>query len=142
VETLYAAMGGGEVVRAVAHHWHERVIADPVVSHAFEFGFRAEHTERLAAYWAEVLGGPAEYSASMGDETNVVRIHSGNGPHDEMDRRAVDCFAAALVDAGVPEDVQPELVAWFRRSNEYVNHRWQRPEDVPEGLPMPIVQRD
>ena len=81
---------------ALAHAWHERVLADPVVSHAFSHGFRDDHTERLAAYWAEVLGGPATYSQTMGDEAHVVRLHTGNGPHDEMDRRAVDCFAAAL----------------------------------------------
>jgi len=79
-----------------------RVLADPVVSHAFSHGFRDDHTERLAAYWAEVLGGPTTYSQTMGDESHVVRLHTGNGPHDEMDARAVDCFAAALDDAGPP----------------------------------------
>jgi truncated hemoglobin YjbI len=140
--TLYDAMGGSAVIEQVAHHWHERVLADPVVAHAFEQGYRADHTERLAAYWAEVLGGPAAYSAGLGDESTVVRIHSGNGPHDEMDARAVDCFAAALADADVPEAVRPELVDWFRRANRYVNHEWERPEQVPDGLPMPIVERD
>jgi hemoglobin len=140
--TLYEEMGGAAAIRSVAGHWHERVLADPVVRHAFEHGYRADHTERLAAYWAEVLGGPADYSAGMGDESTVVRIHTGNGPHDEMDRRAVDCFAAALADAGVPERLHPRLVDWFRAANQVVNHRWDRPEDVPDGLPMPVVRSD
>jgi hemoglobin len=137
--TLYDAMGGGEVVLAVTHSWHERVLADPVVSHAFEHGFRDDHTERLAAYWAEVLGGPATYSGTMGDESHVVRLHTGNGPHDEMDRRAVDCFAAALRDAHVPEELHDELVTWFRDANEYVNHHFDSPDAVPDSLPMPVV---
>ena len=29
---------------------------------------------------------------NSGAETSVVRMHSGNGPHDEMDRRAIACF--------------------------------------------------
>jgi hypothetical protein len=37
-----------------------------------------------------------------GDETSVVRIHSGNGPHQEMDRRAIACFVQALQDVGLP----------------------------------------
>jgi truncated hemoglobin YjbI len=74
------------------------------VAHAFGHGFRPDHTERLAAYWGEALGGPATYSSSYGDETAVVRIHSGNGPHDEMDRRAIACFEHALVDAGLAGD--------------------------------------
>ncbi len=38
--------------------WHDRVMADEIVSHAFSHGFHPQHTERLAAYWAEALGGP------------------------------------------------------------------------------------
>ena len=73
-------------MRRLAGAWHARVMADEEVSHAFSHGFHPEHTERLAAYWAEALGGPAQYSEAYGDETSVVRIHSGNGPHEEMDR--------------------------------------------------------
>ena len=135
----YDEIGGADTVLALAHAWHERVLADPVVSHAFSHGFREDHTERLAAYWAEVLGGPATYSQTMGDESEVVRTHSGNGPHDEMDRRAVDCFAAALADAGVPEVHHEALVTWFRDANTYVNHQYAGPDEVPDGLPMPVV---
>ena len=48
--TRYDAVGGAQGVLALAHAWHERVLADPVVSHAFAHGFRDDHTERLAAY--------------------------------------------------------------------------------------------
>src|SRR3954467_42943 len=55
---------------------------------------------RLAACWGEALGGPGTFSAAYGDETSVVRMHSGNGPHEEMDRRAIACFDQALTDVG------------------------------------------
>ena len=100
VPSVYEAAGGRAGMLRLAHAWHERVLADEVVSHAFSHGFHPEHTERLAAYWAEALGGPDDYSQSMGDETSVVRMHSGNGPHDEMDRRAIACFDQALTDVG------------------------------------------
>lgn len=138
--SLYDEMGGGPVVLAVAHAWHERCLADGLVAHAFSHGFRDDHTERLAAYWAEVLGGPAVYSRTMGDETAVVRLHVGNGEHDEMDRRAVRFFAESLVEAGVPEHLHAELVAWFDRANQRVNHGWASPDDVPEGLPVPSAR--
>jgi tetracycline repressor-like protein len=32
-------------------------MADKVVSHAFSHGFRPDHSQRLADYWAEALGG-------------------------------------------------------------------------------------
>jgi hypothetical protein len=36
--------------------WHSRVMADELVSHAFSHGFHPQHSERLAASWAEALG--------------------------------------------------------------------------------------
>src|SRR5947208_1415308 len=93
-------------IEALAHAWHERVLADPVVSHAFSHGFRDDHTERLAAYWAEALGGPPVYTGELADHSSVVRLHAGNGEHEEMDRRAIDCFVQALDDAGLPDDVR------------------------------------
>src|SRR3974390_1209449 len=89
---LFEAAGGMEGMRRLADAWHKRVMADEVVAHAFSHGFHPDHTERLAAYWAEALGGPTTYSDSYGDETSVVTIHNGKGEHDEMDRRAIPCF--------------------------------------------------
>ena len=89
---MYTAAGGDEGLLRLAEAWHARVLADDEVSHAFSHGFHPQHTERLAAYWVEALGGPAEYSGRHGDESTVVRMHSGNGAHEEMDRRAIACF--------------------------------------------------
>src|SRR5262249_24812944 len=88
MESVYEAAGGRAGLVRLAQAWHARVMADEVVSHAFSHGFHPEHSERLAAYWAEALGGPPAYSGGCGDQTSVVRMHSGNGPHGEMDQRA------------------------------------------------------
>src|SRR5579872_7131652 len=71
-QTVYEAAGGRKAFVDLAHAWHARCLADPVVSHAFSHGFHPQHAERLAAYWAQALGGPADYTASIGDETFVV----------------------------------------------------------------------
>ena len=104
MRSLYEAAGGGDGLLRLAEAWHARVLADEVVSHAFSRGTQLDHTLRLAAYWAEALGGPAAYTTTFGDETSVVRIHSGNGPHDEMDQRAIACFDRALEDTGLATD--------------------------------------
>ena len=57
-QTIYEAAGGDQAFLNLAHAWHERCLADSVVSHAFSHGYHPQHTERLAAYWAEALGGP------------------------------------------------------------------------------------
>ncbi|MEO6277985.1 group II truncated hemoglobin [Roseateles sp.] len=97
--TLFEAVGGAEGVLRLAHAWHARVLADEIVAHAFSHGFHPQHTERLAAYWGEAWGGPPDYSEQFGTETSVVRMHSGNGAHEEMDHRAIACFDQAMDDA-------------------------------------------
>jgi hemoglobin len=104
MQTVYEAAGGRDGMLKLASAWHTRVLEDEVVSHAFRHGYHPQHTERLAAYWAEALGGPTTYSDRYGNETSVVRIHSGNGPHEEMDQRAIACFDQALEDVGLARD--------------------------------------
>src|SRR5262245_47015986 len=104
MQSVYEAAGGGQRLLLLAGAWHARVMEDDVVSHAFSHGFHPQHTERLAAYWAEALGGPTTFSDTYGDETAVVRLHSGNGPHEEMDQRAIACFDQAMADVGLGED--------------------------------------
>jgi hemoglobin len=140
MQTLYEAAGGREGLRHLADAWHKRVMADDVVAHAFSHGFHPQHVERLAAYWGEALGGPTTYSDSYGDETTVVRMHSGNGEHDEMNRRAIVCFELALADVGLAKDdvlrqVLRDYFAWATTITMSGYHR--SADDVPNGLSIP-----
>jgi hemoglobin len=114
-------------------------MADEVVGHAFSHGFKPEHTERLASYWAEALGGPAAYSDTYGDETSVVRIHSGNGVHEEMDRRAIALFDQALVEAGLTDEaLRQALHDYFAWATTASMARYPASAgDVPSGLEIP-----
>jgi hemoglobin len=138
MSSLYAAAGGAAGIRRLAGAWHARVMADEVVGHAFSHGFHPEHTERLAAYWAEALGGPPTYSSTYGDETSVVRMHSGNGVHEEMDQRAIACFDQAMRDVAVPAEVSGVLHDYFAWATTTTMSRYHRSaDDVPDGLRIP-----
>lgn len=137
--SVFEAVGGAEGVLRLARAWHERVLADEVVAHAFSHGFHPRHTERLAAYWGESWGGPPAYSGQYGDESSVVRMHSGNGRHDEMDRRAIECFDRAMEDAGI---IGPPLrrtlhdyFAWATTTTMSAYH--ESADDVPDSLRIP-----
>jgi hemoglobin len=138
--TIYDAAGGRDGLLRLASAWHARVLEDEVVSHAFSHGYHPEHTERLGAYWAEALGGPPAYSELYGNETSVVRIHSGNGPHEEMDHRAIACFDRALEDVGLARNERLRRAlhddfAWATTTTMARYH--QSAADVPEGLEIP-----
>ena len=135
---VYEAAGGDAGLLRLAEAWHERVMADEIVSHAFSHGFHPQHSERLAAYWAEALGGPTTYSDRYGSETAVVRMHSGNGPHEEMDRRAITCFDQALDDIGLTDPVRKVLSEYFAWATTTTMSRYHASADeVPDGLRIP-----
>ena len=140
MQSVFEAAGGEQGLLRLAWAWHARVVADEVVGHAFSHGFHPEHSRRLAAYWAEALGGPGTFSAAYGDETSVVRMHSGNGAHEEMDRRAIACFDQALGDIGLARQsrlarVLHDYFAWATRTTMARYH--ESADDVPDGLAIP-----
>ncbi len=139
VQSIYAAAGGLEGLLRLAEAWHRRVLADEVVSHAFSHGFHPRHSERLAAYWAQALGGPATYTDSYGDETSVVRMHSGNGPHEEMDRRAIECFGLALTDVrpAFDERLRKVLHDYFAWATTTTMSRYHDSADDVRALALP-----
>jgi hemoglobin len=140
MDTVFDALGGAVGALRLAEAWHQRVLADQIVSHAFSHGFHPEHTERLAAYFTEALGGPPMYTARLGDESTVVRMHSGNGDHPEMDRRAIECFDLAMTDIGLDEHdrLRQVLHDYFEWATTTTITRYHESvDDVPDGLPMP-----
>ena len=71
MQTVYEAAGGSDGLVRLAQAWHARVMADEVVSHAFSRGFHPQHDERLAAYWAEALGGRLTITSTAGNGTSL-----------------------------------------------------------------------
>jgi len=137
--SVYEAAAGADGLLRLASAWHARVMDDELVSHAFSHGFRPDHTQRLAAYWAEALGGPTTYSTCYGDETSVLRMHSGNGPHEEMDRRAIACFDQALADVGLAghDRLRQVLHDYFAWATTEMSRYHGSADDVPESPRIP-----
>jgi hemoglobin len=72
--------------------------------------------------------------------TVYVRAHSGNGRHEEMDRRAIDCFDQALDDVGLADcpDLTRALHDYFAWATTTTMDRYpESPADVPVGLSIP-----
>ncbi len=131
--SLYEFAGGQSAFLALAGAHHARCLADPELNHPFSHpGQHPRHVERLAAYWAEVMGGPPAYSTNCGSHSFMLQLHAGNGDMTELGRRFVGCFAAAADDAGLPED--PE----FRAALDAYMH-WAVDEVLEFGPPCAVV---
>jgi hemoglobin len=103
--SLYEFAGGRQAFLRLAAAHYQRCLDDPVLNHPFSHpGQHLQHVERLAAYWAEVLGGPVEFSTRCSDHSAVLHMHSETGAEADLGRRFLDCFVAALDDAGLRSD--------------------------------------
>jgi hemoglobin len=138
--SLFEFAGGEAAFLALARAHHARCLADPELNHPFSHaGQHPQHVERLAAYWAEVMGGPPAYSSACGDQSGVLRIHAGHGDMSDLGERFVACFAGAMDDAGLPAD--PEfracMDAYMRWAVADVLVHSPVGAVVPEGSAMP-----
>jgi len=138
--TLYEFAGGEEAFLALARAHHARCLADPELNHPFSHEDQhPQHVERLAAYWAEVLGGPKTYSESCGDETGVLTMHAGNGEMGDLGDRFVACFVQAMDDAQLPDDprFRDAMRAYMRWAVDNVLVYSPVGSVVPDGVRMP-----
>jgi len=138
--TLYEFAGGEPAFLTFATALHARCLADPELNHPFSHpGQHPQHTERLAAYLAEALGGPARYSADCADQPHVVRLHAGNGDMSDLGRRFAACFLLAADDAGWPGDPEfrAAIGAYISWAVSTVALAHPDDADVPDGLPFP-----
>jgi hypothetical protein len=77
---------------------------------------------------------------SYGDENTVVKMNSGNGEHEEMDRRAIACFDQALADVGLANNdaLRQVLHDYFAWATTITMSRYHHSaDDVPNGLSIP-----
>jgi hemoglobin len=137
--SIYEFAGGEQAFLALAAAHHERCLQDPELSHPFSHGVNPEHIERLAAYWAEVLGGPARFSESFGGHSAMLEIHARQGSGPEFGPRFVACFMQAADDVQLPGD--PDFRAAIRAYMEWavleVDSYAPPDSRVPADLPMP-----
>jgi hemoglobin len=138
--TLFEFAGGEPAFLALAAAHHVRCVNDPELNHPFSHPDQnPQHVERLAAYWAEVMGGPPHYSQSCGDQTSLLHMHAGNGDMTDIGRRFVECFVLAADDAGLPDDpaFRAALRAYMRWAVDDVLIYSDPDASVPTGVPMP-----
>jgi len=74
VPTLYTWIGGSEALNRLTARFYERVRENAVLAPIFAH-MNSEHAQHVAAFLAEVLGGPADYSANHGGHPHMIRQH-------------------------------------------------------------------
>jgi hemoglobin len=137
--SVYEYVGGDRAFLALAAAHHRRCLADPELAHPFEHHIRHDHVERLAAYWAEVFGGPLRYTRDFGGHSAMLGVHAGEGIGEEFSARFARCFLEAADDAGFPpdEDLRELLRRYIEQATAEVEGYSPPGSSVPSDLPVP-----
>jgi hemoglobin len=136
--TLFEYAGGTDAFLALSYAMHERCLADPELNHPFSHPGHPQHSERLAAYWAEALGGPPVFSRECGDHPAVLRMHAGNGDMGDLGERFVVCFVQSMDDARLPDDQEfrTAMTAYMEAATAEMVGYPDSADDVPPGAAM------
>jgi hemoglobin len=137
--TIFEVAGGRDAFVRLARAHHQRCLDDPVLNHPFSHPGHPQHVERLAAYWAEALGGPPAYSEAAGGQSAMLEIHAGTQAQADLGERFLACFVAALDDAGIPQDeeLREALRGYMEWAVSDVMAYTPAGSVVPRTLPMP-----
>jgi hemoglobin len=96
----YEVVGGGPAVSAVVNDFYERVLRDPQLAPYFEGVDLPRLKRHQVLLVTQVLGGPNGYDGRALDEA-----HDGLGVTSDDFAAVVGHLAAAMKDAGVPDDI-------------------------------------
>ena len=109
--SLVAWAGGPEAFRRLIDAFYDRVEGDDLLAPFFPGGVSEEHRAHVTAWWVEVFGGPATYTAELGGYRRMLDHHRGLGITAEQRFRFATLMSRAADDAGLPDD--PEFRAAF-----------------------------
>jgi hemoglobin len=108
--TLYDWAGGAEAFERLTEVFYGKVRRDDLLQPVFRH-MDPGHPRHVAAWLAEVFGGPERYTDERGGYPHMLSKHRDLALTDRQRRRWVDLICDAADDAGLPDD--PEFRSAF-----------------------------
>jgi len=133
VPTLYEWLGGSEVLTRLIDP------ADPLLEPLFRNMAQA-HFQHVAQFIAEVLGGPADYSALHGGHAAMIRHHLGKGITEQQRHRWVGLLLETADELQLPTgpEFRSALVAYLEWGSRLAVINSALPADTAVAeAPMP-----
>ena len=108
--TLHEWAGGDAAFERLTTVFYRRVVDDPLLSPLFE-RLSAGHPGHVAAWLAEVFGGPTRYTDELGGYEHMLAKHRDLAITEAQRARWARLIAGAADEAGLPDD--PEFRSAF-----------------------------
>jgi len=138
IPSLFEWAGGLPALERLTARFYERVHTHPLLRDVFAH-MDAHHPQFVAAFVAEVFGGPARYSAERGGHPHMIRQHVARHLTEPQRQAWMALLLDTADEVGLPTDPEfrSALVAyleWGSRVAVINSH----PDATPEAdLPMP-----
>lgn len=138
IPTLYEWLGGMDALNRLTARFYERVHGDPVLAPVFAH-MGAQHPAHVAAFLAEVLGGPAAYSERHGGHPHMIQQHLNRHLTQVQRRQWVGLLLDTADELGMPEDPEfrSALVGYLEWGSRLAVINSQPGASVDENAPMP-----
>jgi truncated hemoglobin YjbI/uncharacterized Fe-S cluster protein YjdI/CDGSH-type Zn-finger protein len=137
--SVFEWVGGLPALTRMTRLFYEKHIPqDPLLAQLFG-NMAADHPQRVAAWLAEVFGGPKYYSEQYGGYDRMISQHVGKHITEEHRVRWVAALLESAREAGVPND--PEFRSTFQSYIEWGSRlaveNSQTESHPPPHMPMP-----
>ena len=138
VPSLYEWLGGSAALERLATRFYEHVRKDPLLSPVFAH-MSAEHPAHVAAFLAEVLGGPTLYSESHGGHPHMIQRHLNRHLSQEQRRCWVGLLLETADELRMPEDPEfrSALVGYLEWGSRLAVINSQAGAAADSNAPMP-----
>ena len=136
--TLYEWAGGTEALERLTETFYGKVRQDPLLEPVFR-RMDSNHPKHVAAWLAEVFGGPPRYTEERGGYPHMLGKHRGLGLTEEMRRRWVNLICDAADDSGLPDDPEfrSAFVAYIEWGTRLAVANSQPDAHPPKRAPVP-----
>jgi hemoglobin len=138
IPTLYQWAGGIDALNRLTTRFYQRVHDNPILAPVFAH-MDSEHPQHVAAFLAEVLGGPADYSARYGGHPHMIRQHLNRHLSQTQRREWVALLLDTADELGLPDDPEfrSALVGYLEWGSRLAVINSQEGAEAEENAPMP-----
>ena len=138
VPTLYDWVGGSVALEALFQRFYEHVQGDELLGPIFA-AMDPRHHLHVAAFVAEVFGGPQAYSTEYGGHAAMIRKHLGRHLSEAARKRWLSLLLDTADELGVPTDPEfrSALVGYLEWGSRLAVINSQPGVAAPSPSPMP-----
>jgi len=138
IPTLYDWLGGIDALNRLTTRFYERVKDNEILAPIFAH-MNAAHPKHVAAFLAEVLGGPANYSAERGGHPHMVQQHLNRHLNQTQRREWLALLLDTADEVKMPDDPEfrSALVGYLEWGTRLAVINSQPGASVDPNAPMP-----